>query len=178
LLKYYLDADGDGLGLYTSSTTVCSSTPPVGYVNNFSDTNDSIPNAGVEIFGDKRDNDGDGRKDEFNTLFENEAHPYFSTLDPKDITLFGKEILSFSSSAANGMAIQYRDNSFYSYQLYSSSSALKPTVQNLKNTAFFGAYRGLEAALINGLTGQIVATTILSKPSLAALLLWVTGLGY
>lgn len=38
---YYRDADGDGFGDPNNATTVCSSTPPTGYVTNSSDCNDT-----------------------------------------------------------------------------------------------------------------------------------------
>ncbi len=38
---YYRDADGDGFGDANNSTTVCSSTPPAGYVTNSSDCDDT-----------------------------------------------------------------------------------------------------------------------------------------
>lgn len=177
LLKYYLDADGDGLGWLASATAVCSVTAPTGYVNNFFDINDTIPNAGIEIFGDKRDNDGDGKKDEFNTLSENGVHPYFSSLDPADTTIYGDEIMQADSSYSGNLVVRYKDNSFFNYQIYSTPGA-KPLIKNSKSSAYFGLARGTEAVLLNGLNGQIVNSTTLAKASLVELLFWLTSLGY
>lgn len=41
LIAYYRDADGDTLGSATSTTSVCSSVAPFGYVSNLSDANDA-----------------------------------------------------------------------------------------------------------------------------------------
>jgi len=49
---YYRDLDEDGFGDATNSTTVCSATPPVGYVTNNTDCNDAL----ITYL----DNDGDG----------------------------------------------------------------------------------------------------------------------
>ncbi|MDX6447316.1 MAG: hypothetical protein QOH71_4390, partial [Blastocatellia bacterium] len=53
-ITYYLDADGDGFGNPNSSTTVCSSTPPAGYVANNADCDDS------KLLYADADNDGYG----------------------------------------------------------------------------------------------------------------------
>jgi len=93
---FYFDADGDGLGSDTVGS-FCAVIAPVGYVTNSNDTNDSIPNAGVEISGDKVDNDGDGRIDEYNTLAENGAYPYYSLQKSRDTSIFSTNILFFDS---------------------------------------------------------------------------------
>lgn len=176
-INYYLDADGDGLG----STTVaafCSATAPAGYVSNYSDTNDSIPNAGVEISGDRNDNDGDGVRDEYNTITENSEHPYYSTLDPSDITIYGSKIITASGLRSGYISVRYGDNSVYYYQVYSTSSATKPTVINISGSGYFGVLRGREAALINGLTGEIIASTTLTKATARALSTWLASLSY
>ena len=51
-ITYYRDADGDGFGDANNTTSVCSSTPPIGYVTNSTDCNDT-----KLLYAD---NDGDG----------------------------------------------------------------------------------------------------------------------
>lgn len=51
-ITYYRDADGDGFGSAGNTTSVCSSTPPSGYVTNNSDCDDT-----KKLYAD---NDGDG----------------------------------------------------------------------------------------------------------------------
>jgi hypothetical protein len=41
LMTYFADGDGDGFGALNSPTTVCSSTPPAGFVSNSTDCNDN-----------------------------------------------------------------------------------------------------------------------------------------
>lgn len=53
---YYRDADGDGLGLSSSTTSVCSLTAPTGYVSNSTDLNDTdYDNDGVSTVSDCND---------------------------------------------------------------------------------------------------------------------------
>lgn len=55
---YYADEDGDGKGDLLSTSSVCSSTPPNGYVNNTTDANDNdFDNDGSETGTDCNDND-------------------------------------------------------------------------------------------------------------------------
>lgn len=64
---YYKDEDGDGYGNNAKPISVCSSTAPVGYVNNSSDCNDSNPAispGAVEVCGNKIDDNCDGVIDE------------------------------------------------------------------------------------------------------------------
>ncbi len=78
---YYLDADGDGLGVESVTTSVCVLTAPEGYSSVSGDTDDSIVNNGIEIDGDDLDNDGDGEVDEVN---KNVTHPGYKDVDPND----------------------------------------------------------------------------------------------
>ncbi|MEJ8818775.1 GEVED domain-containing protein [Lacibacter sp. H407] len=64
---YYKDEDGDGYGNNAKPISVCSSTAPVGYVNNSGDCNDSNPAispAAVEVCGNKIDDNCNGIVDE------------------------------------------------------------------------------------------------------------------
>lgn len=155
---YYLDSDGDTLGS-TTSTTVCSSTAPSGYVSNASDTNDSIPNYGIEIFGDSVDNDGDGSVDEYNTLSSNGLHPYYSTLDPYDTAVKTSSITSFKGTTLGDIIVTYSDNSKYRYDVFSTVTFKKTTtVQSVVGTAYLAVSLDKKAAIVNGYTGEIIAT--------------------
>ena len=158
---YYFDRDGDGLGSDITNR-VCSITPPVDHVTNSDDTNDLIPNAGIEIRGDLVDNDGDGRRDEYNTLTENGVHPYFSTLDPMPYSI-GDEILSTAGFFSGEISVSYEDNSVYRYQIFSTASATRPRILPINNSAYLVVIRNSDAALVNGYTGGIMSTRILKS---------------
>ncbi|HBR80171.1 MAG: hypothetical protein UX09_C0036G0007 [Candidatus Uhrbacteria bacterium GW2011_GWE2_45_35] len=172
--SFYRDADGDGLGV-SASTILCAETAPVGYVLNANDTNDAIPNAGVEIFGDHVDNDGDGRIDERNTLTENGAHPYYSTLSAADTSAYGRNILSVSALRSGQIYVTYGDNSIYQYSVLSSSSTT-PRAASWGGSAYLTVVRGTTAAIVNGYNGTVVASTVLSSTSARALRVWVRGI--
>lgn len=179
---YYLDADGDGLGSDTT-TAICSSVPPAGYVANSDDTNDSIPNGGVEIRGDSADNDGDGRVDEVNTLSENGAHPYYSTLDPASGKVFGRDILAVSVTLiTHQVNVTYADNSVYAYSVFSSSAffgskALSSSaVFSLGGSGYLGVWFGTQAVVMNGYTGSVVATGTLRAANRTAFNTWLLSL--
>jgi hypothetical protein len=64
---FYEDADGDGYGNPSASTTVCGgkagASPPAGYVDDFSDCDDTdagVAPGAAEILGDGIDNNCDG----------------------------------------------------------------------------------------------------------------------
>lgn len=161
---FYIDVDGDGLGSDTVGA-FCAIAAPVGYVTNSDDTNDSIPNAGVEISGDKISNDSDVRVDEYNTLIENGAHPYYSYLKFFDASSFGTNILSLDSLKSGEILVEYGDNSIYKYSVFSFVSFIKPTVSSIGGTAFLKVVRGRETVFINGYTGKIIDLKSLKKIS-------------
>ncbi|MFA6028206.1 MAG: hypothetical protein WC752_04745 [Patescibacteria group bacterium] len=52
---YYQDSDGDGLGNFLIANSVCSLTPPVAYVTNSNDTNDTIKDISTVTAGSNGD---------------------------------------------------------------------------------------------------------------------------
>ncbi|NDG63450.1 MAG: hypothetical protein EBY29_08290, partial [Planctomycetes bacterium] len=64
-VTYYRDADSDGYGLSSSTTSVCETTAPTGYVTNSTDCNDALASAypGATESCDGIDQDCDGVED-------------------------------------------------------------------------------------------------------------------
>jgi len=154
---YYVDADGDGNGSDTSAE-LCYGVAPAGYSSNSDDTDDSIPNAGIEIDGDAVDNDGDGLIDEHNTISENGAHPYFSTLDPSE-NLSGS-ILSVVGAKRGKVRVTFADNSIYDYTVFTTSTTDTTKVDQYKKTGYAVALhqKGKKIKLPNLLTGETADT--------------------
>lgn len=121
---YFEDRDGDGLGNPSVSIDTCESVAPAGYTTDDSDTNDAIPNAGIEIKDDYIDNDGDGRIDEFNTLAENGAHPYYGNLPRKTPSFRHVQSVTLFMDT---VAVRYLDNSAYLYTVFSSDARIGMT---------------------------------------------------
>lgn len=155
---YYADLDHDGLGA-GSSALLCSATAPEGYSVNVLDTDDSIPNAGIEIYGDGRDNDGDGAVDENNTLAENGAHPSFGALTPTQGSGFGTDILSAVGIDNGAVLVEYRDHARYRYSIYAIRTRALTKVSSLDTSAYLIVALGRQTALVNGYNGEIVAST-------------------
>lgn len=146
---FYIDADKDGMGSKTTAS-VCSSTATSGYSINSNDTNDSIPNAGVEISGDKVDNDGDGKVDEVNTGL----HPYYSTLDA-GISSVGN-IKSVWALRYGDFGVKYGDGSNYRYSVTNSKTTSFSVVTAISGTAYYNITVDGVTYKVNGYTGQIV----------------------
>ncbi|MEK7665874.1 MAG: SdiA-regulated domain-containing protein, partial [Patescibacteria group bacterium] len=159
---YYLDSDGDTLGSDTT-TSVCSVSPPNGYVANSNDTNDSISNYGIEISGDGADNDGDGIVDEVNTLSSNGVHPYYGTLDPKSKTLKISSIISMVGTKNGDILVTYTDKSIYQYDALSLTTKASSNVRSVSGTAYYVVWFGRYSAVVNGYTGAIVSTVTFTK---------------
>ncbi|QQR55336.1 SdiA-regulated domain-containing protein [Candidatus Peregrinibacteria bacterium] len=148
---YYLDRDADGLGS-SRSALFCASTAPTGYSSNSNDTHDRIPNAGIEIDGDETDNDGDGLIDEVNTLAENGAHPYYSTLNVhRDGS---RKIIEYSGLENGHILVRYKDNSVYDYAALNVSSSTPTTVSLKQGTAYLIVRLGQQRVVLSGYTGQ------------------------
>lgn len=159
---YYLDADGDTLGS-TTTTSACSLTAPSGYTTNSSDTNDTISNYGIEISGDSIDNDGDGSVDEYNTISQNGAHPYYSTLDPYDTAVKASSITTISGTTDGHIIVTFADSSVYLYDAISLTTGAITRARSVVGTAYVVVWLGKYGAIVNGYTGDIVATTVFPR---------------
>ncbi len=159
----YADGDGDGLGDFTFTALVCVGGSSAGYVSNSDDTNDAIPNAGVEIGGDGKDNDGDGDIDEYNTIASNGAHPYYSTLSASDTSAYGTVITSLKVVRKTGMLlVTFSDASVYAYSVWSGGWMSKPMIisaSSVKGSAYvLVSYDGFSWRIYNGYTGVLVSS--------------------
>ncbi|MBI2415504.1 MAG: FG-GAP repeat protein [Candidatus Kerfeldbacteria bacterium] len=161
---YYADSDADTLGDPVVTTMVCSSTAPAGYVANATDTNDTIPNNGVEIGNDSIDNDGDGSIDEANTTTENGAHPYYSTLDSTDTAVVATAITAITATTDGLVQVTYADNSVYTFSAFTGGDDALAVVQ-YQDTGYVLALQptGKNVALLNVFTGVVDTTVTLSK---------------
>jgi hypothetical protein len=175
------DGDGDGLGNPASTALVCVDGSSAGYVSNSDDTNDAIPNAGIEISGDGIDNDGDAEIDEYNTVAENGAHPYYSTLSASDLSAYGTTITSFAVQQKGGLLlVTYSDNSIYAYSIWSGGWRMRPLMSgsSVMNSAYILiSYDGFSWSIYDGYTGAFMASTRGFKTKAAASNWAVTTLG-
>ena len=162
---YYADVDADGLGNPNSSTTVCSLTAPAGYVTDATDTNDTIQNNGVEIYGDSIDNDGDNEVDEVNTTTENGAHPYFSLLDPTSTEIYAASITQIKGIKNGKIKVYFSDGSVYRYTIFDIDTDNKTIVKQHKKSGWLLVLRpnGKKLKLVNPYTGESVSTLKLSE---------------
>lgn len=152
---FYTDADGDGLGS-DSTASLCAVSAPAGYSSNSNDTNDSIPNAGVEIAGDGVDNDGDGIIDEAN-IGSAGLHPYYSTLDA-NINSVGK--ISRYWGLRNGqVGVVYADGSIYRYQPFTGTTSSTTSLVSIYGTAYFTVTLNGSTVYMNGYTGAVESYT-------------------
>ncbi|EKD79285.1 MAG: hypothetical protein ACD_41C00112G0001, partial [uncultured bacterium] len=161
---YYLDEDGDGLGVDTTTTSLCSSVPPDGYADNAADTNDTIVNDGVEIDDDNIDNDGDGKVDEANTKSENDAHPEYSTYDPLDEAAVDSAVVSVRAKKSGKIRVRFADDSVYVYTIFKGVNG-KPTVLQYLDSGYYLLLdkAGKKVAWVNVLNGAVIDRTKLSK---------------
>ncbi len=164
VVTYYVDADLDTLGS-TTMVDVCAATAPSGYATNTSDTNDAIPNYGIEIYGDAADNDGDGKIDEINTLATNGIHPYYGSLIASDTSAYGSTILWATGRPGGYFHVKYADNSVYRYRAFSSTSKKNLTRTLLLNTAYVSFTDGTTLAVVNAYTGAVLGTRAYTSDS-------------
>lgn len=129
---YYLDPDADGLGDPNNATTVCSATPPSGYVAN----------------DDEDDADNDGAPD----AYEN--------LDPADEAVAAASISSVVGAKNGKIKVTYINNSSYKYTVFSNLTATKKTkVLQYIDTAYYLVLQpsGKKLALVNALNGETLS---------------------
>lgn len=158
---YYLDADGDGMGS-SQTVTSCSASAPTGSVSNSnesSDANDLIPNAGIEIDSDLRDNDDDGKIDEYNSVVLNGMHPYYSSFDPTDFSLATSSIQAVSGASNGAIIVRFADDSVYRYKIFSINTSRFTKVKFYNTTGYLlvTSPNG-KKVLVNPYTGLIVST--------------------
>jgi hypothetical protein len=156
---YYSDADGDGLGSDTSLTE-CSLTAPNGYVTNSNDTNDTVVNNGVEISGDKVDNDGDGTTDEVNTVSGNGAHPGYKNLSVTSSDDYRNAIQSVSARTNGKIRVTFKDGSIYDYRVFTTSTSKKTLYKIIKGTGRIVAVseNGKQIRTVNLFSGAVLDT--------------------
>ncbi len=167
---YYLDQDGDGYGA-GDGVSLCAASAPSGYASNNSDLYD---HARIEIFADGTDNDGDASVDEYNTLAENGLHPIYRSFDPADTSAYGSYILAARGMKKGDIWIQYADGSSYQYDVFARSPMKKTVVSSYKNSGYFLVTVGNLAAVVNGYTGEVLATGAKGKYP-RVLQQWVSG---
>lgn len=163
---FYQDLDGDGMGSSVTTST-CSTLAPAGYVSNSNesgDSNDLIPNAGVEISGDLRDNDGDGEIDEYNYVATNGQHPYYSLLNVNSASLATSSIVRISGATNGYIKVKYADNSIYRYRVFNQVTNRNTKVRQVNSTAtlLVTAANGLKA-YVNGYTGERISASSVKK---------------
>lgn len=154
---FYQDLDSDGMGSSITST-LCSASAPSGYVANSNESNnanDLIPNAGIEIAGDQRDNDGDGQVDEYNYVSTNGYHPFYSLLNPSSTSLAASSILNFSGATNGYIKVKYADNSVFRYRVFNQTTHRNTKVRQVNSTGYLlvTAVNGLRA-YVNAYTGD------------------------
>lgn len=145
----YIDADLDGMpgtsGLFTTID-----------LDTVYDTNDAIPNGGIEISDTGIDEDGDGTVDEVNTVSENGAHPYYSTFDPTDTTTTEVNITHVAGAAAGAIEVTFADNSMYSYPVFNTTTTKRTKTAQYNTTGYAVALqrKGKSAKLVNLYSGD------------------------
>lgn len=156
---YYTDKDLDGMG-WGSLVPVCASTAPNGYSTNANEVkeyNDSIPNAGIEINGDKKDNDGDGKIDEGNNVASNGYHPYYSTLNPADRASVVANHYGFGGYKYGRIWVRYLDGSTWTYRPVNVNTTKTTSVVMDSASGYLFVTNALSGAVytVNPYTGNL-----------------------
>ncbi len=149
---YYTDVDGDGYGDPAHPASLCASTAPSGYAANASDI--LYPNNRVEICNDAKDNDGDALVDEANTLFENLAHPVYSTYSAAT----SGYVTALAPATPGVVRVTYADKSCYDYTVFTTSPTASYVLKLVPGTSFYTLTRGSQIAALNALTGKVTIT--------------------
>lgn len=109
---YYQDADGDGLGNLSVTTSACSTSAPSGYVNNSTDTNDQdFDNDGAETDADCNDQD--------NTIEQEQL--YYADADGDDLGDPATSTSVCSVTAPTGYVDNFNDNDDTQYSIYADN---------------------------------------------------------
>lgn len=108
-------------------------------------------NAGVEIKGDKIDNNGNGQIDETNIGF---VHPYYSLLDATQA--YSGKIKSFTGLGYGDFYVVYADNSAFRFSAFNNNSKQLSTVSSVSGTAIFQITSKGSTVKVNAYTGQLM----------------------
>lgn len=188
---YYADADADTYGNSASTTAVCASTAPTGYVTNSTDCSDTDATVSVnQTYYADADGDGlgdplvtsvicsstapdgyiDNDNDTIDTILNNGevntgTNPYYSSLDPTDVEAVATNILSISAEGSGKIRVTYADNSVFEYTAITSTSTKDVRIAQYNETAYIVALlpNGKKIALVNAYNGDVVKTVTLSK---------------
>lgn len=162
---YYLDEDGDGLGMAETTTSVCSSTPPTGYADNANDTNDDIKNNDQEIDDDGIDNDGDGQTDEQNTVDENGGHPEFESVDPTEEDAVNNAVVSVRAMKDGRVAVRFVDDTVYVYTPFRGDHLKRLKIKRYPATGYYAVMLagGNKIGWLNVLNGEVLDKQSFSK---------------
>ncbi len=136
------------------------------------------PVSPIEFADNGIDDDGDGIIDEVNTLSENGLHPTYGTYDPADTTAFGTSIVSARGVTNGKIDVRYADASVYEYDVFSKTTSRLTDALSYKGSAYLLVTLAKNVAMVNGFTGEVIATR--SKPkSQKVLMNWAkTTLGF
>lgn len=160
---YYQDNDGDGLGDPDETTTSCTNIAPDGYVDNSTDTDDTIANDGVEIPDDEIDNDGDGEVDEDND--ESNPHPEYNDYDPADEDAYANAVTSVVGDVNGKIKVTFRDTSIYKFTIFGITTSKKTKVKQYNSTGYYMVLhpKGKYMGLVNIYNGDKLSQKTLSK---------------
>jgi hypothetical protein len=143
---YYEDADGDGLGNPEVSTSICSSTPPEGYVANSDDLDDT---------GGDEDNGGD------------EPPPDIGDEDPNDENVVEQYLSSVTGYANGQIEVTYTDSSVYHYTVFNVTTDKLTIVKQYPDTAYYLVLQpyGKKLALVNVFNGETLTSKKITDKS-------------
>ncbi|MFA5855111.1 MAG: hypothetical protein WC846_02385 [Candidatus Gracilibacteria bacterium] len=156
----YLGFDSGGILSYAKF-------PNYSYVSGGSSAGD-VPNEGVEIYKDGIDNNGNGLVDETNIGF---THPYYGNLNPSE-PRYGR-IANYWGNSLGDYGVKYSDNSIFRYSAFDIRTSTPAVIMPVLDTAYFVVVLKSSVALVNGYTGEKIATVEMSVVSEEAVKTWV-----